>query len=188
MLVSGVPQRKPLRHYVYPFLLRFFSHLGHYTALSRWPCAHRFFQLQSQISLITRFLFLSSRPRFPCPYSVGILPCSHLKFKVKLLTATDPLLLTLGSLPNPRVKPPSFFHRPHAPPAPAVIFCRSFPVNPLPRTPLAFFLLFYPNCLLNRLLVPSSLTHFLPSWDIRKKNSHHTFLVSVLPRLPIAAG
>ena len=37
MLVSGVQQMNQL--YIYPLFFRFFSHMDHYRALSRAPCA-----------------------------------------------------------------------------------------------------------------------------------------------------
>ena len=39
MLVSGVPQSESVGIHIYPLFLRLFSQIGHYTVLSRVPCA-----------------------------------------------------------------------------------------------------------------------------------------------------
>ena len=38
-LVSVYSNMNQLYTYMYPSLFRFFSHIGHYTVLSRFPCA-----------------------------------------------------------------------------------------------------------------------------------------------------
>ena len=76
VLVSGVQQSEAviqLRMYTYPFPFGFFSHIGHYTVLSRLPCAIQQV-LVTYLFCIQQCIYVNPNLIYPSPQHLPFAP------------------------------------------------------------------------------------------------------------------